>query len=105
MNKEIFIKLAKLFNENGFRLYLIGGTTRDFLLDKEVLDYDFVSDATPDDMKKFLLDANYHFEKFGTVKTKVDGVHVDITTLRREGEYNDRRHPSKIEYVKDIKED
>ena len=105
MKKEIFIKLAKLFNENGFRLYMIGGTTRDFLLDKEVLDYDFVSDATPDDMKKFLLDANYHFEKFGTVRTKVDGVHIDITTLRKEGEYNDRRHPSKIEYVSDIKED
>ena len=32
---------------------------------------------------------------------KVEGLHVDITTLRKEGEYNDKRHPSKIEYVKD----
>lgn len=105
MNKEIFIKLAKLFNDNGYRLFMIGGTTRDYLLNKEVYDYDFVSDATPEEMSKFLLDANYHFAKFGSVRTKVDGIHVDITTLRVEGEYLDSRHPSKIEYVKEIEKD
>lgn len=105
MNKEIFTKLAKLFNDNGYRLFMIGGTTRDYLLNKEVYDYDFVSDATPEEMSKFLLDANYHFAKFGSVRTKVDGIHVDITTLRVEGEYLDSRHPSKIEYVEEIEKD
>lgn len=105
MNKEIFKKLSQLFNSHGFRLYMIGGTTRDFLLGKEVFDYDFVSDATPDDMKVFLKDAEYHFAKYGSVKFKVDGVHVDITTLRKEGVYKDYRHPSEITYVKSIDED
>ena len=105
MNKEIFTKLAKVFNDHGYRLYMIGGTTRDYLLNKEVLDYDFVSDATPKEMRKFLPDANYQFERFGTVRVKVDGVHVDITTLRTEGEYLDFRHPSKITYIKDINKD
>ena len=105
MKKEIFINLSKTFNENGFRLYIIGGTSRDFLLGLDVLDYDFVTDATPNDMKKFLLDANYTFAKFGTVRLKIDGVHIDITTMRIEGEYKDFRHPSKITYVKDIYQD
>lgn len=105
MNKEIFIKLAELFNSNGYRLYMIGGTTRDYLLGKEVFDYDFVSDATPDEMKSFLKDANFTFAKFGSVRVKVNGVHVDITTLREEGEYLDYRHPSKITYVKEIEID
>ena len=105
MNKEIFFKLAKLFNDNGYRLFVIGGTSRDYLLNKEVYDYDFVSDATPIDMKKFLPEANYHFEKYGSVRTKVDGVHVDITTLRIEEGYSDYRHPSKITYVKEIEKD
>lgn len=105
MNREIFIKLAELFNSNGYRLYMIGGTTRDYLLGKEVYDYDFVSDATPDEMKSFLKDANFTFAKFGSVRVKVDGVHVDITTLREEGEYLDYRHPSKITYVKEIEKD
>ena len=105
MKKELFTNLAKLFNSNGYRLYMIGGTTRDYLLDKEVFDYDFVSDATPEEMSKFLPDANYHFAKFGSVRVKVDGIHIDITTLREEGEYVDFRHPSKINYVKDINKD
>ncbi len=105
MKLEIFDNLASLFNKNGYRLYMIGGTSRDFLLDKNVLDYDFVTDATPDEMKKFLGDANYHFERFGTVRLKVDGKHVDITTLRQEGHYLDSRHPSKIEFTKKLEED
>ena len=105
MNKEIFTTLAKLFNDNGFRLYMIGGTTRDYLLKKEVFDYDFVSDATPAEMKLFLKNANFTFAKFGSVRVKVDDVHVDITTLREEGEYLDYRHPSKITYVRDISKD
>lgn len=105
MNKEIFVNLAKLFNSYGYRLYMIGGTTRDYLLGREVLDYDFVTDATPSDMKEFLSDANYVFEKYGTVKVKINDIHIDITTLRKESEYIDSRHPSKIVFTKDLKED
>ena len=105
MNLNIFKSLAKLFKENGFSLFMIGGTSRDYLLKLELFDYDFVSDATPEDMKKFLPDANYHFEKYGSVRLKIDGVHVDITTFRSEGEYLDFRHPNSVRYVKTIEED
>lgn len=102
MKKNLFFKLCKIFNDNGYRLFMIGGTTRDYLLDIDLDDYDFVSDATPDEMKTFLPDANYTFSRFGTVKLKVDNTNVDVTTLREEGEYLDHRHPSYIKYVKDI---
>jgi len=105
MNLNLFKSLAKLFKENGFSLFMIGGTSRDYLLNLEVLDYDFVSDATPGDMKKFLPQANYHFEKYGSVRLKIGGVHVDITTFRSEGEYLDFRHPNSVKYVKTIEED
>lgn len=105
MRNEIFDSLAKLFNKNGFRLYMIGGTSRDSLLGLNFDDYDFVTDATPKEMKKFLLDANYTFERFGTVKLKVDKYHVDITTLRIEEGYNDHRHPSSIIFTKDLEKD
>ena len=105
MNKNTFLKLAHLFNANGFRLYMVGGTTRDYLLDKDVLDYDFVTDATPDEMQKFLPEANYRFAKFGTVRVKDDEIKVDIATMRVEGEYKDYRHPSSVTYVKTLKED
>lgn len=105
MNKSVFSKLAKIFNDKGYRLYMVGGTTRDYLLDIDVLDYDFVTDATPEEMKVFLPDANYKFAHFGTVRVRDEEVKVDIATLRVEGEYNDKRHPSFVKYVKTLEED
>ncbi len=105
MNKDLFVNLASLFNNNSHRLYIVGGTSRDYLLSKEVLDYDFATDATPTEMKKFLVDADYTFEKYGSVKLKIVGNHVDITTLRKESKYIDSRHPSQIEFTTKIEED
>ena len=105
MNKEVFTKLNTEFNRNGFNLYMIGGTTRDYLLGLDVFDFDFVTDATPEDIKTFLPDADFTFAKYGAVKVKVDGVKVDVTTFRVEEDYEDFRHPGKIRFVKTIKED
>ena len=54
MSVEIFDFLKKLFNERDFRLYMIGSTSRDFLLGKEISDFDFVTDAKPYEVKEFL---------------------------------------------------
>ena len=105
MNIDVFIKLVKTFKENGFRLYMIGGTTRDYLLGLDVFDFDFVTDATPDDIRNFIPDADFTFAKYGAVKVKVDGVKVDVTTLRVEENYEDFRHPGAIKFVKTIEED
>ena len=102
---EIYEILKKEFNKNGFRLYVIGGTTRDYLLKKELTDYDFVTDAMPSEMKTFLSNANYHFEKYGSVRLKVNGIKVDITTLRTENNYLDKRHPDSITFTKSLEED
>lgn len=105
MNKNTYIKLSETFRQNGFRLYMVGGTTRDYLLDIDVLDYDFVTDATPEQMKAFLPEANYRFANFGTVRVRDGEIKIDIATMRVEGDYKDYRHPSYIKYVKSIKED
>lgn len=105
MNKNIFLNLNKIFESHGYDLFVIGGTSRDYLLGIDVLDYDFVTNATPEEMKEFLPDANFTFAKYGSISVKVDGVKVDITTLRKEEGYGDYRHPSKISFVRTIEED
>ena len=48
----------------------------------------------------------YLVGRFGYLKFKSpEGVKFDITTLRKESAYLDGRHPSKIEFVKDLKDD
>lgn len=101
---EIFEYLKKIFNEHNFHIYMIGSTSRDFLMKREIEDYDFVTDATPDEVLSFL-DCNTTYKKFGTLSLKVNDKHCDIVTLRKESGYLDLRHPSKIEFIKDINED
>lgn len=84
---------------------MIGGTSRDFLLGKEILDYDFTTDATPTEMKNFILNGSFVFEKYGCVKVKHEGFNIDITTLRKENNYSDSRHPNEIIFTTSIEED
>ena len=98
---ELYQKLSKVFNEHGYNLFLVGGTVRDYLLHIELTDMDAVTDATPEEMKEFLTEANYIFAKYGSVSIKIEGVKFDITTLREEKMYFDSRHPNEISFVKD----
>ncbi|MCR4562350.1 MAG: hypothetical protein K5694_04015, partial [Bacilli bacterium] len=101
----LFDKLKAIYNANGYRLYIVGGTTRDLLLNRPHDDHDFVTDATPEETKAFLPEANYTFAKFGALKVKVEGINVDVTTLREEKDYSDHRHPKNVSFVKDPKID
>ena len=99
----IFQQLAQQFESHGYKLYLVGGTVRDYLLDKPLTDMDAVSDATPDEIIAFLSPIDDTFKRFGSLKYKADNnIKFDITTLRKESSYADSRHPSKIEFVKDL---
>ncbi|MFA5480777.1 MAG: hypothetical protein WC282_00095 [Bacilli bacterium] len=105
MDKSIFLDLCLLFAKHGFALYMIGGTSRDYLLNREVLDYDFVTDATPEQMATFLVDIDDTFARFGTICLIYKNQKIDIVTFREEGEYTDFRHPESINYIRDIRKD
>lgn len=104
---EKFLELSEVFNSNNHQFYLVGGTVRDFLMRLPITDVDAVTDATPDEMKEFLSEykTDFTFAKYGSIKLVIDGVKMDITTLRKEKKYSDSRHPNKIEFVKDLKDD
>ena len=105
-NLDSFIKLANEFNKHGYQLYLVGGTVRDYLLNEPLTDMDAVSEATPEEILAFLPNADATFKRFGSLKYKTsDGLKFDITTLRKESSYEDSRHPNKVIFVKDLKED
>ena len=99
-----FIELAKIFSSHGYRLYLVGGTVRNILLNIPLTDMDVVTDATPEEMKGFL-EGDYTFAKMGSIKVKFNDVKFDITTMRKEKGYKDHRHPGDVVFVKDIKLD
>lgn len=105
MNSQLFIFLNNKFKENGFSIFEVGGSVRDSLLGLEVFDFDFATDATPEEILKFLPDVKDTFAKFGCIKYKGKFGRAEITTFRKEEKYDDFRHPAKIVFVKSLEED
>lgn len=105
-NLEAFIALANLFESHHHKLYLVGGTVRDYLLNLPLSDMDAVSDATPEEIISFLPNVDTTFMRMGSLKYKDDNnIKFDITTLREEKGYADMRHPNEVIFVKDLEKD
>ena len=100
-------KLFEIFVKNGDELRLVGGCIRNFLLDKEINDYDLCSIYAPDEMIEILNKNSIKYltvgKSFGTITTIINNKHFEITTLREEYE-NDGRH-TKTKYIKNYSTD
>ncbi len=99
------------FREQKFQIYIVGGAVRDLLLGKEITNWDFTTNAKPEDMLKMFPDAFYH-NTYGTVTVpfKQNGddaaaILFEITPFRKESDYTDTRHPDKIEWADTVEED
>ena len=101
MSLTSFYTLANLFSQHGFNLWLVGGSSRDYLLGLPLADLDLTTDAKPSEMKLFIPNANFRFAHYGTVQLQQGQQHIDITTLRQETVYQDKRHPDAITFIKD----
>ncbi|MCR2043310.1 CCA tRNA nucleotidyltransferase [Anaerosalibacter massiliensis] len=93
--------------KGGFQAYIVGGSIRDILLDKEPNDFDITTNAMPDYIEKIFEDKKTINvgREFGTIKVIVDDKEVEVTTFRKEGNYSDGRRPEWIEFVSDIEDD
>ena len=102
------MELSSLFNDNQFSFYLVGGAVRDFILDIDTKDFDFTTNATPEESKKLLEENNYKTTnigiKYGTIETAVEDLTVHITQFRSDI-YNENSRKPEITDSKDINED
>ena len=106
-SNEIF-KINKLINYYGGELRMIGGISRDLILNaKNSKDLDFVTDLKIDKLILCLKKKKIKFSKtgikYGCVKIQIGKFCIEITSLRREFDYDGRR--PLIEYTKSWTED
>lgn len=100
--KEILHTIRKAH----FQAYVVGGCVRDILLGRETSDWDFTTDAHPEQIIKLFPDSFYD-NKFGTVGIPIDQrpTVYEVTTFRSEFGYSDHRHPDKIVWGETLEED
>lgn len=91
----------------GYEAYTVGGCVRDSLLGRTPNDWDITTNATPAEMKacfkgfRVIETGIQH----GTLTVIVDGMQLEITTYRNDGEYLDNRHPKEVTFSKHIEDD
>jgi tRNA nucleotidyltransferase (CCA-adding enzyme) len=94
----------------GFEAYLVGGCVRDLLLGKTPKDWDFTTNAHPDDIQK-LFPESYSNNDFGTVGVKTGEEEteqlkiVEVTPYRTESGYSDARRPDQVTFGVSLEED
>jgi putative nucleotidyltransferase with HDIG domain len=99
---EIFGK----FEKAGFKIYVAGGAVRDILTGNIIDDWDFTTNATPEQILNLFPDG-YYDNQFGTVgipDASFPHPH-EITTFRKEFGYSDTRRPDKVKWGKTLEED
>ena len=103
--KEALSRLHKW----GYEAYSVGGCVRDSLLGKEPSDWDIATSALPNQMKEVFhgcrtLETGL---KHGTLTVfpQPDAPSVEITTFRVDGEYADHRHPERVTFTGNFRED
>ena len=109
IDKNEYLKIVSdLYISNGFEFYLVGGAVRDGILDIDTKDFDFTTNATPEDSISLLNSNDYKTteigREFGTIELQIDDNSVHITTYRKDTYENSSRNPS-IESAADLNTD
>ena len=96
------------FKKNNFQIFVVGGSVRDLLMGKEVINWDFTTSAKPDEIMKLFPDSFYN-NQFGTVgipiKTEEIEYVFEVTTFRKESDYTNKRQPDSVEWTDNVEED
>ena len=104
---ENVLNFLGVFKKNGFSAYVVGGAVRDHYLGTVCCDFDIASSAKPDQVKSLFADYKIVETgiKHGTVTVFYNSQPFEVTTFRKDGDYNDFRHPDSVDFTDDIEGD
>ncbi|MCP4179789.1 MAG: CCA tRNA nucleotidyltransferase [bacterium] len=96
---NIALKIIKKLQINGYKTYIVGGSVRDKLLGYPVKDIDIVTSAQPHVINRLFKKTYNIGAAFGIVNIVEEKQSFEVATFRKESDYEDGRHPTKIEYT------
>ncbi|MBQ9788990.1 MAG: CCA tRNA nucleotidyltransferase [Lentisphaeria bacterium] len=92
-------KLIAEIKKNGSNAYIVGGATRNLLLNKPIKDIDIVANCNFDELLKIFPEAEKVGAAFGVVIVKCGNFNYEIASCRAERNYMDGRHPQEIKFT------
>jgi tRNA nucleotidyltransferase (CCA-adding enzyme) len=91
--------------EHGFEAYFVGGSVRDYLMNKDIHDIDITTSATPEEIESIFPKTVPIGKEHGTINVLFNNSSYEITTFRTEEEYVNHRKPNGVVFVRDLYED
>jgi poly(A) polymerase len=103
-------QICRTLRAAGHQAYLVGGCVRDIVLQREPVDYDVATDATPDRVQQLFPRSLAVGAQFGVIVVTGEGetepgAQVEVATFRSDVGYSDGRHPDRVIYSKTPEED
>ncbi|MEK7136491.1 MAG: HD domain-containing protein [Patescibacteria group bacterium] len=103
-------RVTTALKKAGFSAYIVGGSVRDLIMNREPKDWDITTSATPEDIIGLFPKTVYE-NRFGTVmvidEEGTDPVlkNIEVTPYRLESDYSDNRHPDEVKFSDNIEDD
>lgn len=101
------LEILDILKKHGYEGFFVGGCVRDRLLKIESYDFDICTNAKPEQIK--LAFKNFQIidigKKLGTILIKKNNLSYEITPYRLEADYQNHRHPNKIFFSDNVRDD
>lgn len=97
-------KILKEIKGHGYEAYFVGGYPRNLFLGLAITDIDICTNAKIEDIRRIFFKEVIR-EKYGSCLLFINNVKIEITTFRKELQYNEKGQPIKMEFVDSLEED
>jgi len=101
---KIIVNILKKIENNGYQAFVVGGYVRNYLSGINSYDVDICTNALPKEIINILKLDKSTIDNYGCVTLKTKKYNIDITTFRKESNYQMRK-PKTITYINDLKTD
>ncbi|WP_064091049.1 CCA tRNA nucleotidyltransferase [Rossellomorea aquimaris] len=99
------IPVLEKIERAGYEAYFVGGSVRDYYLNRPINDVDIATSALPEELKKIFRKTVDVGIEHGTILVMDQDSEYEITTFRTESTYKDFRRPDKVEFIRSLNGD
>ena len=101
------LSLMAKIEDAGYKAYIVGGAARDIALGKkEVNDYDIATNCPIEKLEEMFHTHDIgQSRNFGILTIKSGESYFEVAQFRKDGEYENGRHPKDVELVNDLETD
>lgn len=90
------LEVQQVLKTAGYLSWMAGGCVRDALLGRTAADFDLVTNASVEEIKKIFPQTVLVGEQFGVLRVLHKGEEFEIAQFRKEADYKDGRRPSLV---------